>query len=87
MTDPSDLANWSQEQSRADMEPSREPFRDVLTDLSLTIQNVGDAALWGAVGQVVLFQSMLLQKEAQHLLRLSLRNGGVLFFISRHLVG
>ena len=43
--------------------------------------------MWGAVGQVVLFQSMLLQKEAQHLLRLSLRNGGVLFFISRHLVG
>ena len=69
------------------MEPSREPFRDVLTDLSLTIQDVGDAALWGAVGQVVLFQSMLLQKEAQHLLRLGLRNGGVLFFISRHLVG
>ena len=44
-------------------------------DPSLTIQDVGDAALWGAVGHVVLLQSMLLQKEAQHLLGLGLRNG------------
>lgn len=72
-----------EEQVSVDMEAMREPPDDFLADRVLAAQDVRDAALRRAVGQVLLLETVLFHQKTQYLARRGFGNLEILILVGK----